>query len=84
MSLRAIVRWGSMADTSADGEGGESIDPGDGANISEGQTAHSGAFDEQMRAQISSPLLVGCIAYAILTWMIVVVIVIYAWKLFGS
>lgn len=43
-----------------------------------------GALDEQARAQLRSPLLVGCIAYAILTWMLLVVIVIYAWKLFGS
>ncbi len=54
------------------------------ADIPVTQHDGSGALDEQTRAQLRSPLLVGCIAYAILTWMLLVVIVIYAWKLFGS
>lgn len=84
MSLRAIVRWGSMINTFADEEVGAINDPGVEASVPDVQHERSSGLDEQIRAQLSSPLLVGCIAYAILTWMLLVVIVIYAWKLFGS
>lgn len=73
-----------MADTSADAAASKRGGPGAEADTPDGQPARAGGLDEQTRAQLSSPLLVGCIAYAILTWMILVVIVIYAWKLFGS
>ena len=43
-----------------------------------------GTLDEGTQARLRSPLVVGCIAYAILAWMILVVIVIYFWKVFGS
>ncbi len=84
MSLRAIGRWGSMADTSADEEGSVPNDPGGEASVPDLQRERASGLDERTRAQLGSPLLVGCIAYAILTWMILVAIVIYAWKLFGS
>ncbi len=73
-----------MADTSADERANAMVEPGTGADLPDEQPARPRGLDEQTRAQLSSPLLVGCIAYAILIWMILVVIVIYAWKLFGS
>jgi hypothetical protein len=69
-----------MADTRAD----EEIAERTGANDPVAQHDDAGGPDERVRAQLRSPLLIGCIAYAILTWMIAVVIVIYIWKLFGS
>jgi len=59
-------------------------DQGTEADAPATQPDDSGVIEEQTRARLRSPLLVGCIAYAILTWMLLVVTVIYAWKLFGS
>lgn len=59
-------------------------DRGTGGDTPATQPDGSEGIEGQTRAQLRSPLLVGCIAYAILTWMLLVVIVIYAWKLFGS
>ena len=54
------------------------------SDVPAAQLGDPAGFDEQTRVQLRSPLLVGCIAYAILTWMILVVIVIYIWRLFGA
>jgi len=59
-------------------------DQGSEPDVPAAQHDGSGRLDERTRAQLSSPLLVGCIAYAILAWMLLVVVVIYTWKLFGS
>ncbi len=59
-------------------------DQGAASSVADAQQKPAGELDERTRAQLRAPLLTGCIAYAILIWMLMVVILIYAWKLFGS
>ncbi len=59
-------------------------DQGAASSVADAQQKPADELDGRTSAQLRAPLLTGCIAYAILIWMLMVVILIYAWKLFGS